>query len=62
VTEKTRWRRVSTFVYTLPEGSRPTAYGTFDTAFGAPWMVGSIILGRLYGISVGYLVLFAVAL
>ncbi len=53
---------MSTFVYTLPEGSRPTAYDTFDTAFGALWMVGSIIMGGLYGIGVVYLVLFAVVL
>lgn len=53
---------MSTFVYTLPEGNRPTAYGTFDTAFGAAWMLGSIIMGGLYGIGVGHLVLFAVVL
>jgi MFS family permease len=45
-----------------PEAQRGTAYGLFDTAFGAAWMLGSLAMGFFYGIAPGYLVGFAVLL
>jgi predicted MFS family arabinose efflux permease len=45
-----------------PEARRGTAYGLFDTAYGAAWMLGSLAMGLLYGIAPGYLVGFAVLL
>jgi MFS family permease len=45
-----------------PEARRGTAYGLFDTAYGAAWMLGSLAMGFLYGIDPGYLVDFAVLL
>lgn len=45
-----------------PEAQRGTAYGLFDTAYGAAWMLGSLAMGFFYGIAPGYLVGFAVLL
>jgi MFS family permease len=45
-----------------PEHIRASAYGTFDTAFGVAWMVGSIVMGALYGLQPVYLVGFAMFL
>jgi len=45
-----------------PEARRGTAYGLFDTAYGAAWMLGSLAMGLLYGVAPGYLVGFAVLL
>ncbi|MGH8397985.1 MAG: MFS transporter [Gammaproteobacteria bacterium] len=39
-----------------PEHLRGTAYGLFDTVFGAAWFVGSVILGALYALGPGWLV------
>ena len=43
-----------------PEVSQATAYGIFDTTFGAAWMIGSIIMGGLYTLGPGWLVGFGV--
>lgn len=45
-----------------PEALRGTAYGLFDTAFGASWFAGSLILGALYAVSLRWMVIAAVAL
>jgi MFS family permease len=43
-----------------PEGIRGTAYGVFDAAFGTAWLIGSLLLGWLYGVDVKMLVIVAV--
>lgn len=45
-----------------PENLRGTAYGLFDTVFGAAWFVGSVMLGALYAVSPLWLVVAAVLL
>lgn len=45
-----------------PEDLRGTAYGLFDTVFGASWFVGSVVLGALYALGPGWLVIVAVLL
>lgn len=45
-----------------PEALRGTAYGLFDTVFGAAWFVGSVILGALYGLGPVWLVIVALLL
>ena len=45
-----------------PEALRGTAYGLFDTVFGASWFVGSVILGALYGLGPIWLVIAAIIL
>lgn len=45
-----------------PEALRGTAYGLFDTVFGAAWLVGSVLLGALYSIGVEWLVAIAMIL
>jgi len=44
-----------------PEHKRGTAYGIFDSAFGLALLLGSMLLGALYGRSVETLVIVAVA-
>jgi predicted MFS family arabinose efflux permease len=48
---------VSTMV---PRDRRPSAYGIFTAGYGIFWFIGSVILGRLYDISILALVLFSV--
>lgn len=43
-----------------PESVRGTAYGIFDAVFGTAWLIGSLLLGWLYGISPQVLVIVAV--
>lgn len=45
-----------------PEHLRGTAYGLFDTVFGAAWFVGSVMLGALYAVGPVWLVSVAVVL
>ncbi|HEX5340002.1 MAG TPA: MFS transporter [Gammaproteobacteria bacterium] len=45
-----------------PEALRGTAYGLFDTVFGASWLIGSVLLGALYAVGVQWLVAVAVLL
>ncbi len=45
-----------------PAGRRGTAYGLFDAAFGAAWMVGSLAMGGLYELGPAYLVAFSTVL
>ena len=44
-----------------PESVRGTAYGVFDAVFGTAWLLGSLLLGWLYGVSPQALVITAVA-
>ncbi len=39
---------------------RGTAFGTFNTAFGFFWFLGSLTMGYLYELSITYLILFSV--
>jgi MFS family permease len=39
-----------------PEALRGTAYGLFDTVFGAAWLIGSVLLGALYAVGAQWLV------
>ena len=43
-----------------PESVRGTAYGVFDAVYGTAWLLGSLLLGWLYGISPQALVIAAV--
>ena len=45
-----------------PASLRGTAYGLFDTVFGAAWLVGSVLLGALYAIGAQWLVAVAMLL
>jgi len=45
-----------------PENLRGTAFGLFDTVFGASWFVGSVMLGALYALGPIWLVVVAVVL
>ena len=44
-----------------PEHKRGTAYGIFDSAFGLALLLGSLLLGELYSLSITWLVIVAVA-
>jgi MFS family permease len=43
-----------------PESMRGTAYGVFDAVYGTAWLLGSLLLGWLYGVSPQALVIAAV--
>ncbi len=45
-----------------PMERRGFAYGIFNTAYGASWFLGSLLIGILYEISIGYVIMFAVAM
>jgi len=45
----------------VPQQRRPSAYGTFTAVYGVAWFVGSVIIGKLYDVSVGALIGFSVA-
>jgi len=40
---------------------RASAFGLFQTVYGVAWFAGSALMGFLYDVHPGYLVLFAVA-
>jgi len=44
----------------VPRERRPSAYGIFTAGYGVFWFLGSVILGRLYDVSVLSLILFSV--
>jgi Major Facilitator Superfamily len=46
----------------VPVQRRPSAYGLFTAAYGIAWFIGSAIMGMLYDVSVGAVVVFCVAL
>ena len=43
-----------------PIGRRGFAYGIFNTAYGAGWFLGGVVMGLLYDISINYLILFVI--
>jgi MFS family permease len=45
----------------VPAERRPSAYGIFTAGYGIFWFVGSVILGRLYDVSIFALILFSMA-
>jgi MFS family permease len=45
----------------VPQQRRPSAYGIFTAGFGLFWFVGSVIIGKLYDISIPAVVTFSVA-
>ena len=45
----------------VPQQRRPSAYGIFTAGFGVAWFVGSVILGKLYDVSLNGLIIFSVA-
>ena len=46
----------------IPANRRALAYGLFNTAYGLFWFIGSALMGILYDVSLGYLVIFSVAM
>lgn len=44
----------------VPPQRRPSAYGTFTAAYGIFWFIGSVVIGRLYEVSMTSLVAFSV--
>jgi len=44
----------------VPQQRRPSAYGTFTAGYGIFWFVGSVIIGKLYEVSIPALVGFSV--
>jgi len=45
-----------------PVERRGFAYGVFNTMYGAGWFLGGALMGLLYGLSINYLILFAVVM
>jgi MFS family permease len=45
-----------------PVARRGFAYGIFNTAYGAGWLLGGALMGLLYTLGVNYLILFAVVM
>jgi MFS family permease len=45
----------------VPQSRRPSAYGIFTAGYGVFWFMGSVIIGRLYDVSVSALIIFSVA-
>jgi predicted MFS family arabinose efflux permease len=46
----------------IPVERRGFAYGIFNTAYGAGWGLGGVVMGLLYEHSISYLILFAVVM
>jgi MFS family permease len=44
----------------VPQQRRPSAYGIFTAGYGVCWFAGSVIIGRLYDVSVFALIIFSV--
>ena len=45
----------------VPQQRRPSAYGIFTGVYGISWFIGSVVIGRLYDISLPALLAFSVA-
>ncbi len=43
-----------------PLGRRGIAYGIFNTAYGASWLIGGVLMGLIYDISIGYIAILVV--
>jgi MFS family permease len=44
----------------VPQQRRPSAYGIFTAGYGVFWFIGSVIIGKLYDISLTGLIIFSV--
>jgi len=44
----------------VPAQRRPSAYGIFTAGYGVFWFIGSVIIGRLYDVSILALIIFSV--
>jgi MFS family permease len=44
----------------VPHERRPSAYGFFTAGYGISWFIGSVIIGRLYEVSITALLAFAI--
>jgi predicted MFS family arabinose efflux permease len=44
----------------VPQQRRPSAYGIFTAAYGIFWFAGSVVIGRLYEVSITALISFSV--
>jgi MFS family permease len=44
----------------VPPQRRPSAYGIFTAGYGVFWFVGSVIIGKLYDVSIPALIVFSV--
>ena len=45
-----------------PPKRRGFAYGIFNTVYGGAWLLGSILMGLLYELSIGYIFLFVITM
>ena len=45
----------------VPAQRRPSAYGIFTAGYGVAWFLGSVIIGKFYGVSLSYVIGFSVA-
>jgi MFS family permease len=45
----------------VPQQRRPSAYGIFTGVYGISWFIGSVVIGRLYDVSLSALLAFSVA-
>jgi predicted MFS family arabinose efflux permease len=45
----------------VPQQRRPSAYGIFTGMYGVFWFIGSVIIGRLYDVSLSALLVFSIA-
>jgi MFS family permease len=45
----------------VPQRRRPSAYGIFTSGYGVFWFLGSVVIGRLYDVSLSALIAFSVA-
>jgi MFS family permease len=45
----------------VPTQRRPSAYGIFTAGYGVAWFIGSVVIGKLYGFSIAWVVIFSVA-
>lgn len=44
----------------VPTQRRPSAYGIFTAGYGVAWFIGSVVIGKLYGFSIAWVVIFSV--
>jgi len=44
----------------VPQQRRPSAYGIFTGVYGVSWFIGSVVIGRLYDVSLSGLLIFSV--
>jgi MFS family permease len=44
----------------VPQHRRPSAYGIFTAGYGVFWFIGSVIIGKLYDVSLTGLILFSI--